>query len=216
MARDTEKRRAELREKLIDIAETRIEVDGMRALKARAVAEEAGCAVGAIYNVFEDMNGLILAVNVRTFGRLGRSIIEAVVGHEMEPPFERLALMSTAYVDFACDNINLWRALFDIEMTADSDIPDWYMDELGNLFKVISSPLAEADPTADPEEVDLRTRALFSAVHGIMLLSLENRLSGVPRAHLKDMVAFLLRSVTLQPPLQGKQKGDQPAPSEMV
>ena len=58
MARDTEKRRTELREKLIDIAERDIRDNGLSSLRARALAEEAGCAVGAIYNVFDDMTGL--------------------------------------------------------------------------------------------------------------------------------------------------------------
>jgi len=194
VARETEKRRAELRDRLIDIAEAEVTEHGMESLRARTLADQAGCAVGAIYNVFTDMNGLILALNVRTFVRLGGQVAGAVKGRETEPPIDRLLAMADAYVDFAAENLNLWRAVFGIEMTADSDVPEWYLDELGQLFSIIAAPLAELDPTASREELELRTRTLFAATHGIMLLSLERRLSGIPIDQMKPMIAYLLRN----------------------
>ena len=49
-------RREVLRKSLIDIATQRIARDGLSALRARDLAGDAGCAVGAIYNVFGDLN----------------------------------------------------------------------------------------------------------------------------------------------------------------
>jgi AcrR family transcriptional regulator len=196
VARETERRRAELRERLIDIAETQVRADGIGALRARSLADQAGCAVGAIYNVFNDMNGLILAVNVRTFVRLGAQVANAVKGREDTPPIDRILAMADAYVDFATDERNLWRAVFGIEMTADSDVPDWYMDELAQLFALIAKPLSELEPEATHEELELHTRTLFASIHGIMLLSLERRISGIPVTELKPMIAYVLRNVT--------------------
>ena len=96
MPRETEKRRAELREKLIDIAEAQIRENGTASLRARALAEEADCAVGAIYNVFTDMPGLQLAVNGRTFARLGARITKAVATRADAPPVEQLVTMAKA------------------------------------------------------------------------------------------------------------------------
>lgn len=194
MARDTEKRRAELRERLIDIAEARIRDSGSASLRARALAEEAGCAVGAIYNVFTDMPGLQLAVNGRTFARLGARVTEAVARRANSPPVERLIIMARGYLAFAADDPNLWRALFEVEMTSDSHVPEWYMEDLARLFAIIAGPLAELDPKASPDEIDLRTRALFSSVHGIVLLGLERRISGVPIPRMEAMIDYLLRS----------------------
>ncbi|MFT6075628.1 MAG: AcrR family transcriptional regulator, partial [Yoonia sp.] len=61
MASKTETRRTELRNKLIDIAEKTIATEGLSALRARDLAAQAGCAVGAIYNVFGDLAELALA-----------------------------------------------------------------------------------------------------------------------------------------------------------
>lgn len=194
MARDTEKRRAELREKLIDIAEAQIRADGTASLRARALAEEAGCAVGAIYNVFTDMPGLQLAVNGRTFARLGQRVTKAVAAQADAPPVDRLVIMAKAYLAFAADDPNLWRALFEVEMTADSEVPEWYLQDLSKLFAIIAGPLAELDPGATPDEIDLRTRALFSSIHGIVFLGLERRISGVPIPRMEAMIEYVLRS----------------------
>ncbi len=194
MARDTEKRRAELRERLIDIAEAQIQLEGSASLRARALAEEAGCAVGAIYNVFTDMPGLQLAVNGRTFARLGARVTAAVAEHSDAPPVERLILMAKGYLAFAVENPKLWRALFEVEMTSDSEVPEWYMRDLGQLFAIIAGPLAELDPEVSNDDIELRTRALFSSVHGIVLLGLERRISGVPIPRMESMIEYLLRS----------------------
>lgn len=193
MARDTEKRRAQLRERLIDIAEAQIRKDGSASLRARALAEEAGCAVGAIYNVFTDMPGLQLAVNGRTFARLGERVTKAVSEVADAPPVDRLIVMAKAYLYFAVDDPKLWRALFEVEMTQESEVPEWYTRDLGQLFAIIAGPLTELDPNAPKETVQLRTRALFSSVHGIVLLGLERRISGVPIARMEEMIEFLLR-----------------------
>ena len=192
MARDTEKRRAALRETLLDIAEAEIRQNGVASLRARDLAKQAGCAVGAIYNVFDDMTGLALAVNLRTFHRLGEAVSKAVAAQSDAPPVERLVIMAHSYLHFAASDLNLWRALFDVEMTAESDVPDWYLAELERLFAIIAGPLTEIDPKASADEIELRTRTLFSSVHGIVLLGLERRVSGVPTTRIEDMIAYLL------------------------
>ena len=191
MAKDTEKRRAELREKLVDIAEAEIRANGVQSLRARALADKAGCAVGAIYNVFDDLSGLILAVNGRTFARLGEAVTSEVAASD-GAAVDKLVIMGRAYLRFAHDNPKLWRALFDIEMTADSGVPEWYLNDLRHLFGIIAGPLGDMHPDATPEDLDLMTRTLFSSVHGIVLLGLERRISGGPVERIEDMIAFLL------------------------
>lgn len=196
MAKDTTKRRDALRETLTDLAEKHVEHEGLSSLRARTLAKEAGCAIGAIYNVFDDMTGLALAVNGRTFHRLGRHVSSAVAEVVDASPTDRLITMAVAYLGFASENPNLWRALFDVEMSSDRDVPTWYLEELGRLFQIIAKPLSELHPDSDPGEIDLMTRALFSSVHGIVLLGLENRISAVPRDRLEGMIEFLLRRVS--------------------
>ena len=193
MSTKSEQRKAELRERLVQSAKLRIERDGMAELRARDLAKDAGCAVGAIYNAFEDLNAIVMAVNGLTFQALGQTVRASFDG--TEPPVDRLILMSHAYLGFAVEHTNLWRALFDLDMSEDGPVPDWYRAALADLFANISQPLSELFPDMTGEDLSLMTRAMFSSVHGIVLLGLQNRISGVPPEQIEQMIAAVLRRI---------------------
>lgn len=195
MSDATKARKAALREKLITLAEAQIAADGLSSLRARSLAKDAGCAVGAIYTHFADLNTLVLEVNGRTFRRLGLAVASAVTDAADQPPRDRLIAMSHAYLHFAADHTRLWRALFDVEMSADGPVPQWYLDALGGLFAYIAAPLADMFPGMPEADLDLMTRALFSSVHGIVLLGLEQRISGVPLDQIEKMIAQILSRI---------------------
>ncbi|MEM7490017.1 MAG: TetR/AcrR family transcriptional regulator [Pseudomonadota bacterium] len=193
----TADRRADLRDRLIDLARARIEAEGPAALKARDLARAADCSVGSIYNVFGDMHDLLVAVNGRTFLALGAHVTEAVTRAEESDPTERMIVMSEAYLDFASAHPRLWRALFDTRITlSDPDVPDWYLSALDDLFAIIDAPLRQVFPDLPADMIRIRTRALFSSVHGIVLLGVEQRASGVGPDHLPEMIRFIISAVT--------------------
>lgn len=195
MARKTQERREDLRNRLTDAAQEIITTKGVAEVKARELAKIADCSVGAIYNVFGDLNDLIMAVNGRTFRALGAHVSGALEGKSL-PPQERLIVMSHAYLDYAATNTLAWRALFDLQMSTDMKVPDWYLRELAAVFALIGAPLRDLFPNWDAPKIDLMTRALFSSVHGIVLLGLEKRISGVPMEQIRDMIAVVLANVT--------------------
>lgn len=189
-------RREDLRARLIDIAEQRIAAEGMPAIKARDLAKAADCAVGAIYNVFPDLNSLIMAVNGRTFQALGKTVAASVAASPPSKPQTELITMSLAYLRYASENTNLWHALFDLEMSTEMDVPQWYLAELGKLFALIAAPLTRLFPDDSRHDIEMMTRTLFSSVHGIVLLGLQRRISGVPMDKIESMIAILLSNVT--------------------
>jgi AcrR family transcriptional regulator len=190
MAGKVEARRAVLRDTLIAHAETRIKADGLKNLRARDLAKDAGCALGAIYNVFGDLNDLVLAVNARTFHRLGAAVAETLA-QAPQNATQQLIVMSHAYHRFAAENFNAWRALFDIERPAGEAAPDWYLAEIGQLFAYIDAPLSVLFPDHDAQKRALLTKALFSSVHGIVLLGLDEASAGVPAAQLDEMISLI-------------------------
>src|SRR5438876_1219356 len=70
-------RRERLKDSLVAAAEATVARQGLRGLRARALAEEVGCAVGAIYNVVKDLDDLVLLVNSRTLAALERDLAAA-------------------------------------------------------------------------------------------------------------------------------------------
>jgi len=198
MAGKVAARRAALRETLIESAEARIARDGLSSLRARDLANDAGCALGAIYNVFGDLNELVLAVNARTFHRLGATV-SAELADAPQDPVEQLIVMAQAYHHFAAAEFLSWRALFDIERAPDEDAPEWYLQEMGQLFSYIANPLAVIFPNLNDEDRALLTRGLFSSVHGIVSLGLDRASAGVPTEEIDRMIALILRQMTASP-----------------
>jgi AcrR family transcriptional regulator len=187
-------RRDDLRERLILLAEGRIAADGAASLKARMLAAQAGCAVGAIYNVFDDMTALVMQVNVRTFAKLGASASAAMTGAGDARPQDQLIRLSQAYLHFAAEHFHLWRALFEVD-TQVSELPDWYRNALDDLFAMIAPPVRMLFPALPAAELDLFVRALFSAVHGIVLLGLQNNAPGASVAKIEQMIAMLMTQI---------------------
>ena len=62
-----------------------------------------------------------------------------------------------------------------------------------NLFRHIYQPLAELFPAANAAELGVTARSLFSAVHGMVLLGLEQKLIAVPVEALRKEIATIVR-----------------------
>jgi AcrR family transcriptional regulator len=200
MPLSTADRRSALRDRLVALAEVQIAAGGLKSLRARDLATGAGCALGAIYTVFGDLGEIVLAVNTRTFDRLGQAIIaaEAEVGPGADQA-ETLAAMARAYHAFARDNRHLWRALFDIERPAGERPPEWYMDRMEALLSLIEAPVTTLLPGSDAVLRRHLARTLFGAVHGIVHLSLDEAGAGLPPDEVDRMIGFLLRRFAGEP-----------------
>ena len=187
-------RRAKLREDLILAAERSISTGGLGALKTRELAREIGCANGAVYNLVDDVDELILLVGSRTLARLDAALTEAESAGPPSPA-ATLVRIAVAYCDFASENLELWRALFEHRMTPGKPIPEWAVSEQMNLFRHIYAPLATLFPRRSPEELGVTARSLFSAVHGMVLLGLEQKLIAVPIEALRREIAAIVKAM---------------------
>jgi AcrR family transcriptional regulator len=191
-------RREKLREALILAAEQSIAAGGLAGLKTRELAREIGCANGAVYNLVADMDELILLVGSRTLRRLDASLTEAECKDDAKDDasaIETLVRIAVAYCDFAAGNTGLWRALFEHRMAPGKPTPDWAIDEQMALFRHISRPLAMLFPKRSAAELSVTARSLFSAVHGMVTLGLEQKLIAVPIDALRHEIAIMVRAV---------------------
>ncbi|HXO73202.1 MAG TPA: TetR/AcrR family transcriptional regulator [Bradyrhizobium sp.] len=189
----TLQRREKLRESLILAAEKGIAAKGLAGLKTRDLAREIGVANGAVYNLVEDMDELILRVGSRTLMRLDAALTAAESKGPVAPD-AILVRIAVAYCDFAAENLELWRALFEHRMERGKPIPEWAVEEQMNLFRHIYRPLAALFPNRTPEELGVTARSLFSSVHGMVSLGLEQKLIAVPIAVLRREIATIVRA----------------------
>lgn len=187
-------RHADLRQRLIEAAAAEIAEKGLSGLKAREVTRRAGCALGALYTGFADLDDLVLHVNLRSLGLLGEALKAALPATGASPEDISQAL-ARAYVAFALDQPQLWAALF--PQNRPTPPPDWYRREHDQLIARLITPLGRLRPDLPPERMLLRIRTLFGAVHGVVQLSQQNQLVGVPREMLYEEVAALVTAMTL-------------------
>ncbi|BDV32630.1 TetR/AcrR family transcriptional regulator [Methylocystis iwaonis] len=185
-------RRQKLRERLLDVARQSVAARGLGGLKARDLASEAGCALGAIYTAFDDLDELILRVNLSTLERLGDSLDAAL---SQADPSAALLALARAYLDFARREEPSWRALFEHRLSGGARVPDWYSDERNQLFGRLETPLAALLPGWDEKSRARLARTLFSAVHGVVALGLEEKLEETPPEALDAQLETLVRLI---------------------
>lgn len=187
-------RRVKLRERLLDVARQSIATRGLAGLKARDLASEAGCALGAIYTAFDDLDELILRVNLSTLDRLGQSLDAAL---QEADPKDALFALARAYLDFARREEPSWRALFEHRLSGAASVPAWYADARNDLFGRLEAPLAALLPRHDPQDRARLARTLFSAVHGVVALGLEEKLEATPPEALDAQLQTLVRLLAI-------------------
>jgi AcrR family transcriptional regulator len=194
-------RRETLRKALIDAAEAGIATRGLASLKARDLAREVGCALGAIYTVFPDLAALVVAVNSRSFRLLNAALREAAEqaaaeGGPLRAAANRVLIaLAAAYLDFAAANLARWRALFEFRMPEGQEMPQWHLDEQAALFGHLERPLAALQPDLPAEERALLARSLFSAAHGMVLLGLEGKIVSLPLPYLRQQVTMVVAAM---------------------
>jgi AcrR family transcriptional regulator len=167
----TAQRHDDLRRQLLAAAEAFIEANGLAELRARTLAQTVGCSVGAIYNVFPDLDALILAVNAATLEDIGRHMSTIQAG----TPAQQFASLAAAYLAYATTNRRRWDALFTHRMPETSETPGWFMQTQEAAFSHIEAPLKQLRPDLPQHELTLLARSIFAAVHGIVAFGLEHR-----------------------------------------
>ena len=192
----TMERRAKQRQELIEAAEKAIRARGLAGLKTRELAQEIGVANGAVYNLVADVDELVLLVGSRTLARLDAELATAERDGPSAPE-AALVRIALAYCAFAANNLELWRALFEHRMAPDKPLPDWAISEQMHLFRHIHQPLALLFPNRSAEESSVTARSLFSAVHGMVALGLEQKLVAVPLVLLRREITTMVKAMVV-------------------
>jgi AcrR family transcriptional regulator len=197
----TAERRHNLKETLIAVAERGIGANGLIGMKARDLAAEVGCSVGAIYNVVADLDELVLAVNGRTLAMMEAELAAAAGSslrgkkHSADKAIALLVRLAQAYLHFAVTHQRRWRALFDHHLPEGSELPEWYLDQQRQIFAFIEQPLRLLQPDLTEQQFAILARSLFSAVHGIVALGLEEKLGAISVRELERQTAAIVTAI---------------------
>jgi AcrR family transcriptional regulator len=183
-----DRKKSRRRHQIVEIARGIIAAKGLKSLKVRDVADAAGCSVGSVYNEFGDFDGVILTVNRETVNALTVRLGQVPA----EDPVRQLYGLAATYLEFFAEHANLLRSLFEHRMEDDRPYPDDILQMVMDAFALMHAPLVRLLPNADDVQIALLSRTLFSAVHGIISLGLEERMVAVPPQMLRQQVEQFL------------------------
>jgi AcrR family transcriptional regulator len=180
-----EQKKLKRRALMLETARAIIASKGLISLKVRDVAEAADCSIGSVYNEFGDFDGLILTVNRETVQALSARLAAV----PSEDPVRQLHGLAETYLSYFTEHANLLRSLYEHRMEDDRPFPEDILLMVMRTFALMHDPLVRLMPKADPADIALQARMMFSAVHGIISLGLEERMIAVPPEKLRQQLA---------------------------
>lgn len=183
----------ELRELIIEATTAIIEEAGLEGLSAREIAKRVGYSPGTLYNVFENLDDLLLIIEARLLddlaGRLNRS-------ENSGSPAERVRAIVDTYFVFTQERPKLWNLLNEHRMPAGREVPEWYHEKVQRLLNPLEEALTPLLVETDPGTRKRHARTLWASVHGITSLSTADKLSQVTahtgRSLVDDLVSTFL------------------------
>ena len=200
MARRSAHTGAELRELILDAAEGLIESNGLAGLSAREIAKRIGYSPGTIYNVFNNLDDVILHVEARMLDELSERL--AAVKNSAEPHAYVHELAQT-YLAFTHEHPKLWNLRFEHHLPVNSEIPVWYKEKLDGLIQALEGALTPLLHRPEQGSAERAARALWAGVHGITSISTAGKLSSVTTdvagGLVQDLVTTFLAGLKAQP-----------------
>jgi AcrR family transcriptional regulator len=164
----------ELRELIIQAATEIVEQHGLEGLSAREVAKRIGYSPGTIYNVFENLDDLLLTIEARLLDQLADRLTSTDASGT---PQQRLRRLAESYFAFTQESPKLWNLLVEHRIPAGRPVPDWYRAKLENLQAPMEEALSPLLNSADTEGRKRAARTLWASVHGMAALSTAAKLS---------------------------------------
>jgi AcrR family transcriptional regulator len=191
----------QLRELILEAAYAIIEMHGLAGLSAREIARRIGYSPGTIYNMFDNLDDVVLRIEARVLDALDERL--AGVLAQSHPDREKVQKLAQAYLGFTHEKPRLWNLLFEHPLPAGSELPDWYQEKLEGLLARVEQALAPLLPHAPEGERKRVARVLWAGVHGITSLSTADKLSIVTTEAAGRLVDDLVSTYLAGLPRQG-------------
>ena len=154
----------ELRQRILDASRTIIENEGLSAVSAREIARLIGYSPGTLYNIFENLDDVLLTLQAQ----LLRDLVDAMKAVPASAtPAAHIDALAEAFVDFALSNRQMWAVLSAHSPEEGVRTPLALHDSVNAIVAIVSAALAPLMKGAQRPDIDLAARALWGGVHGL-------------------------------------------------
>lgn len=191
MARRSDHSREELKELALKSAEELLNEKSASELSTRQIAAKMGYTVGTLYQIFDNLPDLLLHVNARTLGILYQDCQKLDLS--TKDAETNILAYANLYLQFAHSHSGLWELIFDSNVLTDKDLPDWYLSQANALFSLIEVQLNKINPDKSELEITKTSRVLWSSVHGICTLSINDNLFAHSACSSEELIQSLIK-----------------------
>lgn len=158
-------------------------------LSLRKIATMIGYVPSTLVNVFGSYNLLLLHAVAQTLDELSNEAKQVV--SECKDPKSALYELAYCYHDFALRHPYRWQLVFEHNMNGET-LPEWQAERIDGMTGILESLLKMIAPTRSESEILQASRVLWSGVHGITLLSVDDKFFTAEPIDGKELIENLL------------------------
>jgi AcrR family transcriptional regulator len=189
MARRTDHSRDELFDLVLDESQKIIESKGVAALTARSIAAAIGYSPGTLYNLFDNIDEIILHLNGRTLDDLYKKLLDET---EQSSGPAKLDRMITAYLHYNKISQQRWNLLFEHRLPEEQIFPEWYQQRINLLLELIADSLESLLPGCGEREINHSARVLWCGLYGVCSLAPGNKSNWVSSQSVDEMARSMV------------------------
>lgn len=189
MGRRGEHGKDELKRMIVNAAIEILEESGISDLSARKVSAKIGYTVGTLYNIFENIDDLILHVNAFTIDTIYNRFTNIIKKHKSD--HNLLNFLAQEFVDFSNKKFPLWSLLFEHRITTLKSFPDWYAEKIQRMFSLVDDLIKEKF-NYDQKDAKKMTRVIWCGLHGICALSIRGKLDAAGAESAKELTDIFI------------------------
>ncbi|KGY12025.1 TetR family transcriptional regulator [Vibrio tubiashii] len=172
MARRNDHTREELVTLTLNTVKDFLSENSYHELSLRKIATMIGYVPSTLVNVFGSYNLLLLHAVAQTLDELSNEAKQVVANSE--DPNAALYELAYCYHDFAQRHPYRWQLIFEHNMNGDT-LPEWQSERIDAMTGMLEQLLQVIAPQRSQSEVLKASRVLWSGVHGITLLSVDDK-----------------------------------------
>jgi AcrR family transcriptional regulator len=173
MGRRSDHSREELLDMAVAAAMKIVAKQGLKKLSTRLIAARMGYSAGTLYQLFDNLDDIILHVNARTLEGLSEVCRDVDFAAGPETSLYELA---RRYIEYTGRNPNLWAAVFEHGLPRGRTAPKWYAEKTGMLLEFGERAIS---PLFGPGEEAVRrheANVLWAGLYGIGSLATTGKL----------------------------------------
>ncbi|MDN3610462.1 TetR/AcrR family transcriptional regulator [Vibrio ostreicida] len=189
MARRNDHTREELIALTLETVKQFLNENSYHELSLRKVANMIGYVPSTLVNVFGNYNLLLLHAVAQTLDELAEEAKRVVSqSHNTKTALYELAY---CYHDFAQRSPHRWQLIFEHNMNGET-LPEWQAERINNMTSMLEQLLQATAPQRSTAEVLQASRVLWSGVHGITLLSVDDKFFAAEPIDGKELINNLI------------------------